>query len=403
MASERTLVFLTGLRWEGDYLKSTVELARELGRRHRVLFVESPAPWKALERSRRWRPEPDRNVVVLQPGSVPPTQPVPPGRAFDLVSHLGRSRVARKVEQALEHLGWSADVVFHAWNPALSEPFAGGRFGQRADVYYSYDDLRACAWKARHGRRAEDALLPRVDAVIATSEALAERHRTLQPCTWMVPNGVDYDAFQAPTVPPEGVATDRPVIGFVGSIDSRVDVPLLARLARTNPQWQVVVAGPVRGVDASPLDGVPNLLRLGPVDRAGLPALVRSFDVGLVPFVPSDFTRALCPLKIYDYLAAGIGVAATPFAPLDEVRDVIGISDGFTDLTETVERELQSNEARRAARQRVAAAASWSARSHAIETVFERALGAHAPKEAACPTSSSPAVPASSAPTPSMP
>jgi glycosyltransferase involved in cell wall biosynthesis len=290
--------------------------------------------------------------------------------------------------------------MVHAWNPVLS----GGwirRFGQRADVYYAYDELRACPWKSKHGRSAEDALLPRCDAVIVTSNALQERLAEHGPK--LVRNGVDYEAFQRPDarLRPPGIDRDRPVIGYVGSIDARVDVPLLARLARENPEWQVVVAGPVRGVDASPLGGIPNLLRLGPVSREQLPALVTTFDVGLVPFVDSDFTRALCPLKIYDYLAAGIGVAATPFAPLEEVRDVVRVAPESAALAEAVRAELVASPARTSARRRVAREAAWPARARAFASILDRAL--RAPPVVPCPAFSDPAAPSSSVPTPSTP
>lgn len=400
MVAERTIVVVAGIRWSGDYLKSTVELCRELGTMHRVLFVEAPSTWRAPEAERLWRPEANRQVFVLTPPSVPPTNRLPAGRLHHTVQGLARQRVARAIDRALERLRWDPDVMVHAWNPVLSGGWVR-RFGQRADVYYAYDELRACPWKSKHGRAAEDRLAASCDAVVVTSSALQERLAEHRP--ELVPNGVDYEAFQRPDARrcPPGIDRERPVVGYVGSIDSRVDVPLLARLARENPAWQVVVAGPVRGVDASPLDGIPNLLRLGPVSREQLPALVSAFDVGLVPFVESDFTRALCPLKIYDYLAAGIGVAATPFAPLEEVREVVRVAPDPAALAEAVRAELAAPPTRATARRRVAGEAAWPARAQAFASILERTL--RAPREVPCVTLPSPAPPASSVPTPSTP
>lgn len=379
MAADRTLLCISGITWGGSYLKSTVELVRELARRHRVLFVEAPesiGPRARPRRARWWRPEADRSVVVLTPPRVPPTNWLPDGALYDQAVKVVRRTVARSIRQALAAQGWQPDAVVHAWNPALSASWMT-TFGQAADVYYTYDDLWACPWKARHGRRAERALVDGCDAVVTTAPVLAERYRSLNPNTHLVPNGVDFEAFQGvvgapPLLPRDG----RPVVGYVGSIDSRVDLELLRALALTHPEWHLVVAGPARGVDDRRLSGVPNLTRLGPVSREDLPRLVRGFDVGLVPFVHSSFTRALCPLKIYDYLAAGIGVAATGFAPLDEVRSVLSVGDGVAGLSAAIRRELAAPTGRVRARRELAREASWTARALQLEQIIECAVSA---------------------------
>lgn len=41
----------------------------------------------------------------------------------------------------------------------------------------------------------------------------------------------------------------RPVAGYVGVVDERLDLPLLAELAERLPDWDVAVVGPVTKVD----------------------------------------------------------------------------------------------------------------------------------------------------------
>jgi glycosyltransferase involved in cell wall biosynthesis len=70
----------------------------------------------------------------------------------------------------------------------------------------------------------------------------------------------------------------------------------------------------------------PNVHVLGPRPYAELPAYVQSFDVGIIPYVENDWTRAVDPLKLLEYLAAGIPVVASPLPEVEKYRDVVRIA-----------------------------------------------------------------------------
>src|SRR5690606_524833 len=140
----------------------------------------------------------------------------------------------------------------------------------------------------------------------------------------------------ASTVVPDAVAhLPGPVLGYVGVIDERLDYGLIEALARRFPQASVVMAGPVVKVDPASLPKLPNIHWLGQQAYEQLPALVKGFDVCLMPFALNDATRYINPTKTLEYMATGKPVVSTAVADVvrnfTPVVDVARSVDGFLD------------------------------------------------------------------------
>ena len=121
-------------------------------------------------------------------------------------------------------------------------------------------------------------------------------------------------------------ADRRPVAGYVGVIDERVDLDLVADLAAALPDWDVRMVGPVAKIDPSSLPAAPNLSYPGAVAYAELPSALAEFDVALMPFALNEATRSISPTKTLEYLAAGLPVIST------RVPDVVADHSGVVDL-----------------------------------------------------------------------
>jgi glycosyltransferase involved in cell wall biosynthesis len=99
---------------------------------------------------------------------------------------------------------------------------------------------------------------------------------------------------------------------YVGTLDERVDLSMVRALAAARPEGSVVLIGPGAGSGpVASLAGIANVHVRRPVAREELVALVAAADLGLIPHVRSEQTRAMSPLKLHEYLAAGLPVAAT--------------------------------------------------------------------------------------------
>ncbi|HSJ72593.1 MAG TPA: glycosyltransferase [Acidimicrobiia bacterium] len=152
----------------------------------------------------------------------------------------------------------------------------------------------------------------------------------------LAPNAVNVTLFGKPLdgARPHDLP-DGPLIGYHGSLyGDWFDWGALRAVAEAFTDHTVVVIGDDRGV---PSDLPRNIVFLGLKAQGDLAAYLRHFDVGLVPFTITDVTHAVSPLKVYEYLACGVPVAAPPLRALE---GVVGVSTD-SDLTVAVREALQ--------------------------------------------------------------
>jgi glycosyltransferase involved in cell wall biosynthesis len=170
----------------------------------------------------------------------------------------------------------------------------------------------------------ERRMLRRADVVLATSPVLAKRLRAVRPDVELAANVADVELFGRAVT--EELSEPRELRGlpprravYVGNLASyRIDFELLLAVARLRPQLELVLIG-VAGmgdVDAGKRSGsellaLPNVTALGPRPQRDLPAYLRHCQVSLIPFLDNGHTRASLPLKLWEYLAAGLPVVAT--------------------------------------------------------------------------------------------
>jgi glycosyltransferase involved in cell wall biosynthesis len=167
-------------------------------------------------------------------------------------------------------------------------------------------------------------LLRAADRVIVTSGPL-ERLAVAAGAraATFVGNGVEADRFAPDRVRPAALPGDpaAPVLGYVGSLHSWFDLPLVASLARACPESRVVLVGPAPPETAAQVEraarDLPNLHWMGPKPYDEIPSIVRAFRVGLIPFRRTPLTEAVNPVKLYEYAAAGVPCVTTRFT--DEV------------------------------------------------------------------------------------
>ena len=169
-----------------------------------------------------------------------------------------------------------------------------------------------------------EGLLREADRVIVTSAPLASLAKAGGAGDpRVIGNGVEVARFQAAArardLPGDPSA---PILGYVGSLHSWFDVPLVRALARALPRARVVLVGPAHPATREDLERAqgesPNLFWLGPKPYAEVPSIVRAFRAGLIPFRRTPLTEAVNPVKLYEYAAAGVPCVTTRFT--DEVR-----------------------------------------------------------------------------------
>jgi glycosyltransferase involved in cell wall biosynthesis len=364
--------------WETDLWTNQHHLMARLAQRNRVLFVESLGlrrPQLAARDVRRIArrlvrgvrgPRRRHGVAVLSPLVLPLHDRAAARR-------LNAWLLPRLVGRAARRLGYR-DPILWGYVPqaeTLLEVLRPSRV-----VYHCVDDIAAqdridtASFVASEQRFAA-----RADLVLASAPTLAERMRTLSPNVLYAPNVADTAAFARALGPgpidPALAALPEPRIVFTGAIaEAKLDLDLLAGLARARPEWTIALVGPVGlgdpSTDVSALAALPNVHLLGTREYADLPAVLRGAAAGLIPYRRSQLTDSIFPMKVYEYLAAGLPVVATPLPAIKGVEDVV-VAAGVEATIAALDAALASDGAEaRAARSARAASHSWDARLQEI-------------------------------------
>lgn len=140
----------------------------------------------------------------------------------------------------------------------------------------------------------------------------------------------------------------RPVAGYVGVIDERLDLDLLDRLAQELHDWTLQVVGPVAKIDPADLPRRDNLEYPGMATYAELPAVMAGFDVALMPFALNEATRSISPTKTLEYLAAGLPVVSTRVPDVvDDYEGIVHLADDAGSFAAACRRALEEDPAAR--------------------------------------------------------
>lgn len=200
-------------------------------------------------------------------------------------------------------------------------------------IYHSVDDLSAAPRFPKEDiLKNEELLLHKADHIFVTSLALKEKYQgQISKTVHYFPNVCDYEHFSkavsAHLSLPEDIKTiQTPRVGFVGAISHyKVDFELLAELATKRPEWSFVLIGKVGEGDPDTnveILNLPNIYMIGPKSYADLPQYLAGFDVVLIPCRSNDYTKAMFPMKFFEYLAAEKMIVASDLPALVEFRDL---------------------------------------------------------------------------------
>jgi glycosyltransferase involved in cell wall biosynthesis len=367
--------------WGGDPTSKT-HIMRILSEKNRILWVDSIGMRRPtmsgrdvrrlmakLRQISRGLVRVTANLHVASPFVLP--LPGVPG-----VDRLNATLLSASLRSFARRAGLARPIV---WTFLPTMVGLLGRLGESRLVYHCVDEYSAFAGVPREAlRRMEAELVRRADVVLASSETLAEARRRVNPRTYFVSHGVDVAHFSRAldpglSPPPDAAGLARPVIGFFGLIAEWLDLELIAEIARRRPHWTVLMLGKAT-VDTTALRALPNVRLLGQKPYAALPAYCRAFDVSLIPFRIDELTVRANPLKLREYLAAGLPVVSTD---LPEVRKYSGLvrlaagPEGFVSAIEAAlaDRTESADRARMAAMQ----GESWEARVEEISDLLEDA------------------------------
>ncbi len=369
--------------WDTELWTNQHHLMSRLARENRVLFIES----LGLRRPQLAGRDLKRIAKRLRDGLRGPRQTdglhvlsplVLPFHSNSLARRLNRWLLPLLVRRATRKLAMETPILW-AYVPqaeALVEVLQ-----PQLVIYHCVDDIAAQPGIDAAGFTAsETRFAKRADLVLASAPSLAMRMSRLSNNMLYAPNVADVDLFatalEAGPLDPAMAKLAHPLIVFTGAVvATKLDVDLLVALARARPGWSFALVGPVGmgdpRTDVSALANESNLHMLGRRTYEQLPNVLRAADAGLIPYARNELTNSIFPMKVYEYLAAGLPVIATPLPSLEGIEDVAIAADA-EGIVELLEEELASdNWQRRLERSQHATAHSWAARLEEIAVAID--------------------------------
>jgi glycosyltransferase involved in cell wall biosynthesis len=400
MISGRDIVYISSIEWNFLW-QGHQEIARRLAEAgNRVLYLEntgvrSPGVRDAARvafRLKRWTAalrsggvrEVAPNIFVCSPLVLPPF-----GARWR--RELNRRLFLPLVLRTARRLRLRDPLVW-TYLPNDTTLDLIRAFAPRGLVYYCVADFTQLTPHPEKLRAAERELIGLSDVIFTQCSALAKMCLASNPNVHVFPFGVNLDAFpleetlsHAPR-DVDSASSDldlrrlpKPIIGYVGGMHRHVDFELIKRMAAARPLWSWVCVGALQA-DTTGLAELPNVHLLGQKPHDKLAAYVRAFDVCIVPYVNSVYTKTVVPTKINEYLALGKPVVSTDLPTVCEFNEEHGVLITSPARTESflqaIERALllPKDRATILYRRRIAELAEWGARLEAMSRIVEDQL-----------------------------
>jgi teichuronic acid biosynthesis glycosyltransferase TuaH len=360
-----SVVLVGGVPVAGSRALGDWQLARALSRTHDVLYVDPPLYTRdRLYGSGTLRVRSE--VEQLSPGLRVVRPIAAPGANRPWGSWLSDRLIGRQVREACA--GASCRRVLLVFSAKRGSLEAVER---DLLVYWRRDRVADLAFSARRHFAAERdlQLMQRADLVTGVSQPLVDEATAAGADAELVPNGCDFEHFARRQPLPVEFPKRRPVIGFAGGVGWRLDVDLLAGLADARPDWTILLVGE----QAVEMPHRPNLVCVGarPYDR--LPGWIQGFDVGIVPYRQDGFNLASSPLKIYEYLAAGVPVVSTSLPAVVPAAGLVWTAGSRDSFLAAVEASLAAPPGVLACRA-LAKANDWDARARRLSELVDARL-----------------------------
>lgn len=338
LAHSRDIICLSSINWTDLWQRPQQLMSRFARYGHRVVFVDSQTYYvdvsdadprqqlrqrliDAIIRITRW----DHGVAHLPRVSMGRR---PSGDMEDLTPDY---------VDALQSAFGFREPIFWVYLPTWGHSVAFLKSRGKV-VYDCVDDFAAFSDATPDVVAGDRILTAHADIVLATASRLVEGKKQFAARIHHSPNGVDPDFFR-PSRHRFRRPGQRRIIGFVGALADWVDFELIRDMARLRPAWRFVLVGPTL-TDVSSATKYPNVELWGRQPYSRLPAILKQFDVGTIPFRVNNLTHHANPIKVYEYLAAGLPVVARRIPELEPLADYVRFADTAEEFVSEIERVL---------------------------------------------------------------
>lgn len=386
--SRDDIVLISTADWDNPFWTNKQHVAVELARRgHKVLYVDSLAIrqpsasgadlkriWRRIRRGLAGPRLVRDNLWVWSPLILP-------FHRYSWVVRLNRLLLRMGLSRCLASTGMKPELCW-TYNPKTHQLIDLDRFTRV--IFHCVDEIKAQPdMPVAELERAEREMVSRADICFVTSQHLLETRKAWNDNTHYFSNVADFAHFQSAMSEDVCVHDDlaripEPRIGFIGALSAyKVDFELVSEMARRHPEWSIVLIGKVgegeRNTDVSMLKRHANIYMLGPRAYDDLPAYLKGIGVSILPCRINDYTRAMFPMKFFEYLAAGKPVVSTRLHALQDYAHVARLAGTHDEFIEAVATALRGRGATLDARLDVAREQTYEARTRKmLDLIYAR-------------------------------
>jgi len=370
---------------------NVINLAQVFSQQNRVLYVNYP-----MDRLTLWRERhdpiiqkrkkilkgelPDMEQINKNMWSFYPTcvlesiNQLPVNWLFDILNRINNKRFAKEINRIIQKLNFKDIIIFNDTDMFRSF-YLKELIHAKTYVYYTRDNMLAVDYWKRQGTRMEPALMKKADLIVANSTYLADIGKRYNPHSYYVGQGCDVTLFDKKLIKslPEDIKPiPKPVIGYIGVLYTlRLDIEVLVHIAKSRPDWSLVLVGPEdEAFKSSELHQINNVHFLGRKNMEDLPAYLYAFDVALNPQKLNEVTIGNYPRKIDEYLAMGKPTVATKTKAMEVFEEWVYLADNKEEYVELIEKALNENTPEKEKeREKVARSHTWEAN---VEAIYEK-------------------------------
>jgi teichuronic acid biosynthesis glycosyltransferase TuaH len=395
--AEKTFLMLSNMRFNSPIEATSMFLARKMATNHKVYYIEYPLTYKDYIKEKGSADFINRKKSFFRAGEAVIDTEVsnlkriclpfvisinflPESKLYRFMLKINERIIVKRLKAVLGNEGIKNYIYINSFN--FHYPDIGNSLNPALKVYQSLDPM-ITPYDIRHGILSETQLVKQSDVVLCSSKTLYNEKIKLNKNTWLVPNAgeLSHSLKALDNNLPVHVKLKNipgPIIGYVGSIERRIDYELLKDVITANTGKSFVFVGPVIKEHIPEwFFNTPNLYLPGQLPYDELPQMLKGFNIAIIPFKKDEVSSTIFPLKLFEYLGAGKPVISTCFNTdiKEYTGDVVSFCDDATSFNKAINNILANDNAiKQAERLAVARQNTWDIRSHEIVELIEEQL-----------------------------